>query len=145
MDVIWRLRAWVGLIGLCLLVGCGSGSPTTLRTVGTASTSIPVVHGVHFLHATLSWDSSVPVNPGGPNMRATGEVVSDSGLAVDGGVVKAYVLDGPPGRAAHPVATIEVRDGTFAQTFGVIGPGGNKIRLDYVADGTVLASTVVKD
>lgn len=78
-------------------------------------------------------------------MRVTGEVVSAPGVAIDAGVIKAYVLDGPPGRATFVVATIGVHDGSFDQTFGVVGPGGGRIRLDYVAGGRVLASTVVKE
>lgn len=143
---MWRLRAGIGLFGFALLVGCGSQSTlATVRTSGASTSSLSAVGGVHFINATLVWDSGAPINPGGPNMRVSGEVVSGSGAAVHGGVIKAYVLDGPPGRASDAVATIDVGDGTFAQTFGVVGPGGNKIRLDYVQDGKVLASTVLKD
>ncbi|MFL6021796.1 MAG: hypothetical protein ACJ72O_00505 [Marmoricola sp.] len=73
----------------------------------------------------------------------SGRLVSGSDGGVDAGAIKAYVLDGPTGRKNTPVATIEVRDGNFARSFVAIGPGGNKIRLDYVVDGKVLASTVV--
>ena len=79
-------------------------------------------------------------------MRVSGEVVFGSGTDADAGVVKAYVLDsGVPGRATYAVATIDVHAGQFAQVFGVVGPGGHRIRLDYVEEGKVLASTVVKD
>lgn len=61
------------------------------------------------------------------------------------GTIKVYVLDGAPGRAHSAVAIIDVHEGTFATTFQIIGPGGNKIRLDYVEGGKVLASTVVTD
>lgn len=143
---MWRLRAGIGLLGFALLVGCGSAStPATARTSGPSTSSLPVERGVHFLKATLAWDSSAPINPGGPIMRVSGKVVSESGVGVDAGVIKAYVLDGLPGRANYAVATIYVHDGTFAQSFGVIGPGGNEFRLDYLDDGRVLASTVIKD
>ena len=97
------------------------------------------------MNATLVEDSGTPANPGGPNVRVSGEVVSRPGFADHGGVIKAYVLDGPPGSANYAVSTLDVHDGTFAQTFRIIGPGGNKIRLDYVEDGKVLASIVIKD
>ena len=111
----------------------------------TASTSsVSVERGVRFVDATLALDRTLPSNPGGPNVRVSGAVVSGLGAVVDAGAIEAYVLDGPPGRAKYAVATIDVHDGAFAESFTVIGPGGNVLRLDYVEDGKVLASTVVK-
>ena len=74
----------------------------------------------------------------------SGAVVSESGAVIDAAAIKAYVLDGPPGRAKYAVATIGVHDGAFAKSFTVIGPGGNVLRLDCVEDGKVLASTVIE-
>ena len=111
----------------------------------TASTSsVSVERGVRFVDATLALDRTLPSTPGGPNVRVSGAVVSGSGAVVDAGAIEAYVLDGPPGRAKYAIATIDVHDGAFAKSFTVIGPGGNVLRLDYVEDGKVLASTVVK-
>jgi len=143
--VKWWLRAGIGLFGFALLVGCGNASaPSSFRTSSAVDAATPVVRGARILNAKLSWDSSVPPNPGGPIMQVSGAVVSVSGAVVNVGEIRAYVLDGPPGRAHDAVTTIEVHEGTFAKVFEVIGPGGHEIRLDYVEGGKVLASTVVK-
>lgn len=141
-----RMRAGIGLIGFAVLAGCGSGSTSVdVGTTHSSTSSAALASGVHFGNATLAWDRSAPINPGGPMMKVSGTLVSGAGAGVDVGVIKAYVLDGGPGRANYPVASISVHGSAFAQTFGVIGPGGNEIRLDYVVDGTVMASTVVTD
>lgn len=129
-----------GLFTLCALTGC---DPTRTSDAGSSTSARPTQSAVHFDSATLARDSSIPT-PGGPNLRVSGKLVSKSDVGVDAGAIKAYVLDGPSDRKNSPVTTIEVRDGTFARSFRVIGPGGSKIRLDYVVDGKVLASTVVK-
>jgi len=131
-----------GLVAACALAGCGSMA----MSGSTASTSsVSVERGVRFVDATLALDRTLPVTPAGPNIRVSGAVVSGSGAVVDAGAIEAYVLDGPPGRAKYAVATIDVHDGAFAESFTVIGPGGNVLRLDYVEDGKVMASTVIKD
>jgi hypothetical protein len=138
-----RIAWWVvaGSVGACALAGCGSMA----MSGSTASTSsVPAERGVRFVGATLALDRTLPVTPAGPNVRVSGAVVSGSGAVVDAGAIEAHVLDGPPGHAKYAVATIDVHDGAFAKSFTVVGPGGNVLRLDYVQDGKVLASTVIQ-
>ena len=130
-----------GSVAACALAGCGS---MAMSGSTSSTSSVPAERGVRFVDATLALDRTVPPTPAGPRVRVSGAVVSGSGAVVDAGAIEAHVLDGPPGHAKYAVATIDVHDGAFAKSFTVVGPGGNVLRLDYVEDGKVLASTVVK-
>lgn len=130
-----------GSIAACALAGCGSVAMSS-STASTASVSVE--RGVRFVDVTLAWGNAGPANPGGPHMKLSGALVSGAGVVIAAGTIKVYVLDGSPGRATHAIATIGVHDGIFATSFTIIGPGGNVLRLDYVANSKVLASTVIK-